>query len=182
MKQCLEIDDRDAVQRANGGKGPRAIRRHLNASRTTANVDPLDLLTCRGVHHDHLGTAEIGDQGVLAIRGELQPVRTPEPDVHGLGHLLRDVDDRDTAPLCVRHPQLPAVRRQIESFGAGTDGHNGDTPIGCGRRVPRHDRLPLERPPPAEAWPEVGRPRLATVNCSKMLTVADETFVVKRVF
>ena len=72
---------------------------------------------------------------VLPVRRELQPVGTPERHHQRLGPLLRgDIDNRDAACLSVGHPQLPAVRRQIKSFGTGANGNNGDVPIGCRRR------------------------------------------------
>src|SRR5207245_3601496 len=82
--QRLQIDDRDDVVSADGDVRVRAVRRDEDPFGTLSELQPLDLLARRRVDDDELAGVEIRDEHELAVRRELQPVRSLRLEIQRL--------------------------------------------------------------------------------------------------
>src|SRR5262249_58980553 len=97
----------------------RAVGLNQDTFRLPANCDAPDLLARRCVDHDGVAGVDIGDERELAVGCQLDSVRSFRADGDRLEDSSGcDVDNRHAAVARMRAPDLAAVRRDVDPFGA----------------------------------------------------------------
>lgn len=120
--QRLQIEHGDGVVGGAGDVGPGAVGLDEDAGSAVTDGDAGGDGAGFGVEHDEVAAVKGGDENTATVERELKAVGAVDVGLERGDHLFRGiVDDRDGAVLGVGYPDLFAVRREIEAFGAVAD-------------------------------------------------------------
>src|SRR6266702_48847 len=127
----FQVEDSNGFFACDGYIGARAIGKDENAFGLAAEAEALDFLAGWRVEDDQLVAGEIGDDGKLAIRSELEAVGALGVEVERLHNLFcGDVNDGDGAVAGIGSPEFAAIGRNVATFGTFADGNHGGAPAG----------------------------------------------------